>query len=89
LASAVHLILDANVPASQIHILESQDTPGDGITSTGDSLIGYDHRPGYLPSFNDVCMKKLASAGSLRAKSTSPDKKYAQLVAINRNYRGM
>jgi hypothetical protein len=34
-------------------------------------------------------MKKLASAGSLRAKSTSPDKKYAQLVAINRNYRGM
>ncbi|KAJ6027947.1 hypothetical protein N7540_003523 [Penicillium herquei] len=59
LASAVHLISDANVPGSQIHILEPQDTPGDGITSTGDSLIGYDHRPGCLPRFNDVCMEKL------------------------------
>lgn len=58
LASAVHLISDANMPASQIHILESQDTPGDGITSTGDSQIGYDHRPGCLPSFTYVCMKK-------------------------------
>ncbi|KAK5805936.1 hypothetical protein VI817_000194 [Penicillium citrinum] len=59
LAAAVHLISDANVPASQIHILESQSTPGDGITSTGDPLNGYDHRPGCLPSFNDVCMGKL------------------------------
>ncbi|KAF9882529.1 hypothetical protein FE257_008085, partial [Aspergillus nanangensis] len=59
LASAVHLILDANMPASQIHILESQNTPGDGIISTGDPLNEYDHRPGCLPSFNDVCMEKL------------------------------
>lgn len=59
LASAIHLISDANVPASQIHILESDSTAGDGVTSTGDPLNGYDHRPGCLPSFNDVCMRKL------------------------------
>ncbi|KAJ5161354.1 hypothetical protein N7492_006746 [Penicillium capsulatum] len=59
LASAVHLISDANVPASQIHILESDSTPGDGITSTGDPVNGYDHRPGCLPSFNDSRMEKL------------------------------
>ncbi|KAJ5700218.1 hypothetical protein N7536_003231 [Penicillium majusculum] len=59
LASAVHLISDANMPASQIHVLESQGTPGDGISSTGDSLNGYDHRPGCLPSFNNGCMEKL------------------------------
>ncbi|KAJ6000927.1 hypothetical protein N7481_001336 [Penicillium waksmanii] len=59
LAAAVHLISDANVPPSQIHILESQSTPGDGITSIGDPLNGYDHRPGCLPSFNDVCLGKL------------------------------
>lgn len=59
LASAIHLISDANVPASQIHILESASTPGDGITSTGDPISGYDHRAGCLPSFNDVCMRKL------------------------------
>ncbi|CRG92352.1 Oleate hydratase [Talaromyces islandicus] len=34
LASAVHLICDAKVPASQIHILESHGIPGDGIIST-------------------------------------------------------
>ncbi|KAJ5394730.1 hypothetical protein N7509_006517 [Penicillium cosmopolitanum] len=59
LAAAVHLISDANVPPSQIHILESQSIPGDGITSIGDPLNGYDHRPGCLPSFNDICLGKL------------------------------
>lgn len=59
LASAVHLISDANVPASQIHILESRSTPGDGITGTGDPLNGYDHRPGCLPKFSDGGMEKL------------------------------
>lgn len=59
LASEVHLISDAKVPASQIHILESQSTPGDGITSIGDPLNGYDHRHGCLPSFNDVRMERL------------------------------
>lgn len=59
LASAVHLISDANVPASQIHILESRNTPGDGITSTGDPVGGYNHRPGCLPKFNDRYMEKL------------------------------
>ncbi|KAJ5455024.1 hypothetical protein N7530_012793, partial [Penicillium desertorum] len=59
LASAVHLICDANVPASQIHILESRSTPGDGIISIGDPLNGYDHRPGCMPTFNDACMERL------------------------------
>jgi oleate hydratase len=59
LASAVHLICDANVPASQIHILESRSTPGDGIISTGDPLNGYDHQPGCMPTFNDACMERL------------------------------
>jgi oleate hydratase len=62
LASAVHLILDAKVPASQIHILESHSTPGDGIASTGDPLNGYDHRPGCLPNFNDVSMERLLAS---------------------------
>ena len=59
LASAVHLVSEANVPASQIHILESRSTPGDGITSIGDPVNGYDHRPGCFPTFSDGCMEKL------------------------------
>lgn len=59
LASAVHLISDAKVPSSQIHILESHSAPGDGITSTGDPVNGYDHRPGCLPKFSDGGMEKL------------------------------
>jgi hypothetical protein len=47
------------MPASQIYILESQDAPRDGITSTSDSLIGYNYRPRYLLTFNNVCIKKL------------------------------
>jgi oleate hydratase len=69
LASAVHLISDANVPASQIHILESRSTPGDGITSTGDPMCGYDHRPGCLPNFSDGCLEKLLA---LVPSTTSP-----------------
>lgn len=61
LASAVHLIRDANVPASRIHILESHSVPGDGLISIGDPLNGYDHRTGCMPSFNDVCMEELLS----------------------------
>lgn len=71
LASAVHLISDANVPASQIHILESRSTPGDGITSTGDPVNGYDHRPGCLPKFSDGCMEKLLALVPSTASSRS------------------
>lgn len=59
LASAVHLIRDAKVPASQIHILESRDIPGDGIISAGDSVTGYNYQAGSLPTFNDACMERL------------------------------
>ncbi|OJJ36348.1 hypothetical protein ASPWEDRAFT_49873 [Aspergillus wentii DTO 134E9] len=59
LASAVHLIAEANVPAPQIHILESRNTPGDGITTIGDWVNGYDLRPGCLPNFHTGCMEKL------------------------------
>lgn len=59
LASAVHLIHDAKVPAPQIHILESHDIPGDGIISVGDSVTGYNYRAGCMPTFNDACMERL------------------------------
>ncbi|EEA19288.1 67 kDa myosin-cross-reactive antigen family protein [Talaromyces marneffei ATCC 18224] len=59
LASAVHLIRDAKVPAPQIHILESRDIPGDGIISAGDSVTGYNYRAGCMPTFNDTYMERL------------------------------
>lgn len=71
LASAVHLISDAKVPASQIHILESRSAPGDGITSTGDPVNGYDHRPGCLPKFSDGGMEKLLALVPSAASSGS------------------
>lgn len=53
LASAVFLIRDAEIPASQIHLLESRGTPEDGLPTTGDAVSGYDHRASCLPIVRD------------------------------------
>ncbi|OKL62592.1 hypothetical protein UA08_02374 [Talaromyces atroroseus] len=59
LASAVHLICDAKVPASQIHIFESHSVAGDGMISTGNPVAGYDYRAGCMPTFSDSSMRRL------------------------------
>lgn len=61
LASAVHLIKDAKVTTSRIHILEPGGMPGDGLISIGDPRNGYDYRAGCMPSFHDACMEELLS----------------------------
>lgn len=71
LASAVHLIRDAKVPASQIHILESRDIAGDGIISSGDPVAGYNYRAGCMPTFSDACMKKLLNLVPSATNSTT------------------
>lgn len=61
LTAAAHLIREAKVPPSQIHILEKLETPGGGSVSSGDSTNGYDFRAGGMPQFNDVCVEELLS----------------------------
>ncbi|GKZ29842.1 hypothetical protein AbraIFM66950_006703 [Aspergillus brasiliensis] len=61
LTAAVHLIEEAHVPPSRVHILETLSQAGGGTISTGDPINGYDFRAGGMPSFNDVCMEELLS----------------------------
>ncbi|OJJ43291.1 hypothetical protein ASPZODRAFT_74643 [Penicilliopsis zonata CBS 506.65] len=62
LTSAVHLMKDAQVPPSQIHILETHSYPGGGVDSTGDPGKGYVIHAGRQPNFNDPCMEELLSS---------------------------
>lgn len=57
LASAVYLIRDAKVPASQIHLIESRRTSEDGLAIIGDPVSGYDHRAVYMLSLSDIYIK--------------------------------
>jgi oleate hydratase len=61
LAAAVHLIKDANVPASHIHILPAQSQAGGGIETVGNHEIGYTVHAGLQPYFSDPCVKELLS----------------------------
>lgn len=61
LAAAVHLIHDANVPGSHIHILDRQERTGGGITSSGDANTGFVINTGSLPYFHDECVENLLS----------------------------
>lgn len=61
LTAAVHLIQEAHVPPSRVHILETLSQAGGGSISTGDPVNGYDCRAGGMPPFNDVCMEELLS----------------------------
>lgn len=61
LAAAVHLIQDANVPASQIHILESSPIPGGSMDGSGNPESGYIVRGGRMLNFSYLCLYDLLS----------------------------
>lgn len=61
LATAVFLIKDAKVPASNIHIFDIHSHPGGGIGVAGDADKGYVLSSGQHISFHDACVKKLLS----------------------------
>lgn len=59
LAAAVHLIQDAHVPASQIHILESSSVPGGSMDGAGNPHDGYRLRGGRMLNFSYRCLYDL------------------------------
>ncbi|KAL3476047.1 streptococcal 67 kDa myosin-cross-reactive antigen like family-domain-containing protein [Aspergillus californicus] len=61
LTAAVHLIKEANVPPSRIHIIEKPSAAASSTISYGDAEHGYDFRGGMRPQFNDMCMDTLLS----------------------------
>lgn len=61
LAAAVFLIRDAEIPAPQIHLLESRGAPEDGLPTTGDAASGYDHRSSCLTLICDTYTEYLLS----------------------------
>lgn len=61
LAAAVHLIQDAHVPASQIHILESGPLPGGSMDGAGNAEKGYILRGGRMLNFSYLCLYDLLS----------------------------
>ncbi|RDW78849.1 oleate hydratase [Aspergillus mulundensis] len=61
LTAAVHLIQEAHVPPSRIHIIETLNVAGGTTASLGDTENGYDFRAGMRPQFNDLCMGNLLS----------------------------
>ncbi|KAJ5294686.1 hypothetical protein PENANT_c014G03716 [Penicillium antarcticum] len=61
LTAAVHLIKEAKIPPSRIHIIETLEKAGGGSASTGDPVNGYDYRAGAMPAFNNIYVEKLLS----------------------------
>jgi oleate hydratase len=61
LTAAVHLIHDAHVPASQVHILESGSRLGGFINSTGTPETGYVLQGGQMLNFSYECLRDLLS----------------------------
>ncbi len=61
LAAAAHLIHDARVPASQIHILESSPLPGGSMDGSGNPDTGYILRGGRMLNFSYLCLYDLLS----------------------------
>ncbi|KFY04282.1 hypothetical protein V491_09404 [Pseudogymnoascus sp. VKM F-3775] len=61
LAAAVHLIKDAKVPASNIHILGAHAATGGGIKTCGNAEDGYVIYAGCLPYFLGECVEELVS----------------------------
>lgn len=61
LAAAVHLIQDAQVPANQIHILESGQLPGGSMDGAGTAEKGYVLRGGRMLNFSYLCTYDLLS----------------------------
>ena len=59
LAAATFLIHDANVPASQIHILESSPVAGGSMDGSGSPATGYVVRGGRMLNFSYRCLYDL------------------------------
>lgn len=61
LASALYLVQFANVPASQVHILDSHISMGQVLHNNGDPIHGYDQFAGCLPVPVGEPLKELLS----------------------------
>lgn len=61
LTAAVHLICDAKVPATNIHILDLHSVSGGAIKNCGNAEDGYVLYTGCLPYFHDRCVEGLLS----------------------------
>ncbi|GIJ85927.1 hypothetical protein Asppvi_004798 [Aspergillus pseudoviridinutans] len=59
LTAAVHLIKEAKVPPSRIHIIEALSEPGAGSVGKGDAESGYVFRAGCTPQFCGSQMEEL------------------------------
>ncbi|KFZ23202.1 hypothetical protein V502_02317 [Pseudogymnoascus sp. VKM F-4520 (FW-2644)] len=70
-AAAVHLIKDAKVPASNVHILGVHAATGGGIKTCGNAEDGYVIYAGCLPYFLEECVEQLVS---LIPSPTAPGK---------------
>jgi oleate hydratase len=77
LAAAVHLIKEAKVPASNVHILDVHTGTGGGIKSCGNAEDGYVLYTGCLPYFHDKCMEELLS---LVPSPKAPDKSILDII---------
>ncbi|KFY67392.1 hypothetical protein V496_01583 [Pseudogymnoascus sp. VKM F-4515 (FW-2607)] len=71
LTAAVHLIKDAKVPASNVHILGAHAATGGGIKTCGNAEDGYVIYAGCLPYFLGGCVEELVS---LIPSPTAPGK---------------
>ncbi|KAI9374121.1 streptococcal 67 kDa myosin-cross-reactive antigen like family-domain-containing protein [Aspergillus egyptiacus] len=61
LTAAVHLVQEAHVPPSRIHIVSKSSISSRTTVSYGDAEHGYDFRAGMRPQLNDMCMDTLLS----------------------------
>ena len=61
LAAAAYLIHDANVPAAQVHILESSPLTGGSMDGAGSPETGYILRGGRMLNFSYRCLYDLLS----------------------------
>jgi oleate hydratase len=61
LSAAVHLIREARVPPSNIHIVDVHPSTGGGIRSCGNAENGYMLYTGCLPYFHDRCVEDFLS----------------------------
>lgn len=61
LAAAAYLIHDANIPAAQVHILESSTLTGGSMDGAGSPETGYTLRGGRMLNFSYRCLYDLLS----------------------------
>lgn len=59
LATAVHLIKNAKVPANQIHIVDKHESVGGAMKTWGNAKEGYVLNTVSLPYFHEACMENL------------------------------